>query len=74
MESRRQARHEKEAGERRELVGRGDRAERIRTYNFPQGRITDHRLGVSYYKLPAMLDGDLDELLKSLANVEEDAA
>jgi peptide chain release factor 1 len=54
------------AQERRSQVGTGDRSERIRTYNFPQGRITDHRIGLTFYKLEAMLDGDLDELLQGL--------
>ena len=44
------------------MVGSGDRSERIRTYNYPQNRITDHRIGVTLYKLDAMVDGDLDEL------------
>ena len=74
LEKRRRERQEKEAGERRALVGGGDRAERIRTYNFPQGRITDHRIGLSLYKLPAMMEGDLDELLTALAASEEDGA
>lgn len=47
-------------------VGSGDRSERIRTYNFPQGRVTDHRIGVTLYKLEAFLDGDMDELLEKL--------
>ena len=47
-------------------VGSGDRSERIRTYNFPQGRVTDHRINVTIYKLEAFLDGDMDELLEKL--------
>ncbi|MEJ2673000.1 MAG: peptide chain release factor 1 [Deltaproteobacteria bacterium] len=54
------------AQERKSQVGTGDRSERIRTYNFPQGRVTDHRIGVTLYKLEAILDGDLDELIQSL--------
>ena len=54
------------AGERRAQVGTGDRSERIRTYNFPQGRVTDHRIGLTLYKLEAVLDGDLDEILDAL--------
>ncbi|MCK9374922.1 MAG: peptide chain release factor 1 [Syntrophobacterales bacterium] len=54
------------AQERKSMVGTGDRSERIRTYNFPQGRITDHRIGLTLYRLEAMLDGDLEELLQSL--------
>ena len=51
------------AADRRSQVGTGDRAERIRTYNFPQSRVTDHRAGITLHKLPAILDGDLDDLL-----------
>jgi peptide chain release factor 1 len=54
------------AQERKSQVGTGDRSERIRTYNFPQGRITDHRIGLTLYRLEAMLDGELDELLQGL--------
>jgi peptide chain release factor 1 len=53
---------------RRNLVGSGDRSERIRTYNFPQGRITDHRINLTLYKLPAIIAGDLNELIKSLSS------
>ncbi len=52
--------------ERRAMVGSGDRSERIRTYNFPQGRVTDHRIGLTLYKLDAVMDGDLDEILDAL--------
>ena len=51
---------------RRSQVGSGDRSERIRTYNFPQGRVTDHRVGVTLYKLEAFLDGDCDEIIDAL--------
>ena len=54
------------AQERKTQVGSGDRSERIRTYNFPQGRITDHRIGLTLYRLESVLDGDLDELLNGL--------
>jgi peptide chain release factor 1 len=54
------------AQERKSMVGTGDRSERIRTYNFPQGRITDHRIGLTLYRLEAVLDGDLDELISGL--------
>ena len=56
----------KEAAERKSLIGSGDRSERIRTYNFPQGRITDHRINLTLYKLEFVMDGDLDELLNAL--------
>ena len=57
---------DKEAAQRKSLVGSGDRSERIRTYNFPQGRITDHRINLTLYKLQAMMEGDLDELTGTL--------
>jgi peptide chain release factor 1 len=56
----------KEAAQRKSLVGSGDRSERIRTYNFPQGRMTDHRINLTLYKLDYIMDGDLDELTNSL--------
>ncbi|MGI9306288.1 MAG: peptide chain release factor 1 [Gammaproteobacteria bacterium] len=55
---------------RRALVGSGERSERIRTYNFPQGRITDHRIGLTLYKLPAVMEGELDEVLDALADAD----
>jgi peptide chain release factor 1 len=57
---------QKEAATRKSLVGSGDRSERIRTYNFPQGRVTDHRINLTLYKLQAVMDGDLDDLLGPL--------
>jgi peptide chain release factor 1 len=54
------------AQERRSQVGSGDRSERIRTYNFPQGRISDHRIGLTLYRLPEILEGELDELIQAL--------
>lgn len=59
-------RHAKEAAERRSLIGSGDRSERIRTYNFPQGRMTDHRINLTVYKLDALMDGDLQDVLDAL--------
>jgi peptide chain release factor 1 len=56
-----------EASTRKSLIGTGDRSDRIRTYNFPQGRITDHRINLTLYKIDAMMDGDLTELLDALA-------
>jgi peptide chain release factor 1 len=56
----------KQAATRKSLVGSGDRSERIRTYNFPQGRMTDHRINLTLYKLDAMMEGDLDELTQTL--------
>ncbi len=55
------------AKERRLKVGSGDRSERIRTYNYPQGRVTDHRIGLTLYKLDSFLAGDMDEMLDALA-------
>ena len=54
------------ASQRKSLIGSGDRSERIRTYNFPQGRITDHRINLTLYKIDAIMDGDLDELVDGL--------
>jgi peptide chain release factor 1 len=56
----------KEAATRKSLVGSGDRSERIRTYNFPQGRLTDHRINLTLYKLDAVMQGDLDEVTAAL--------
>ena len=60
--------HARIASERKSLVGSGDRSERIRTYNFPQGRVTDHRINLTLYKIDAIMDGDLDEIVGALAN------
>lgn len=57
-------------GERRSQVGTGDRSERIRTYNFPQGRVTDHRIGLTLYKLDTILNGDLDEVIDALITAD----
>jgi peptide chain release factor 1 len=54
--------------ERRRMVGTGDRSEKIRTYNFPQSRVTDHRIGLSIHQLPAVLQGDLDPLIEPLVS------
>ncbi len=59
------------AQERKSQVGTGDRSERIRTYNYPQGRITDHRINLTLYKLDYFLDGDLDEMIDSLITVDQ---
>jgi len=56
---------------RRSQVGSGDRSERIRTYNFPQGRVTDHRIGLTLYKIDAVMDGDLDELIDALTTADQ---
>ena len=59
------------AADRKSQVGSGDRSERIRTYNFPQGRVTDHRIGLTLHKLDAILDGDLEELLHALITADQ---
>ena len=59
------------AADRRSQVGTGERSERIRTYNFPQARVTDHRIGLTLHRLPAVLEGDLDELLEALTAAEQ---
>jgi peptide chain release factor 1 len=56
----------KEAATRKSLIGSGDRSERIRTYNFPQGRVTDHRINLTLYKIEQIMDGALDELINAL--------
>ncbi|MGE8355355.1 MAG: peptide chain release factor 1 [Microvirgula sp.] len=62
----RRTQQQKEAAERKSLIGSGDRSERIRTYNFPQGRVTDHRINLTLYKLDQVMDGDLSELTDAL--------
>ncbi len=57
----------KEASERKSLIGSGDRSDRVRTYNFPQGRVTDHRINLTLHRIDAIMDGDLDELVSALA-------
>jgi peptide chain release factor 1 len=67
QEKERGERAAKEAATRKGLVGSGDRSDRIRTYNFPQGRVTDHRINLTLYRLQAVMDGDLDEIVDALA-------
>lgn len=62
----RRAADEARAAERKGQVGSGDRSERIRTYNFPQGRLTDHRINLTLYKLDQVVQGDLDEIIDAL--------
>ncbi len=65
------AKHDAEiAGERKAQVGTGDRSERIRTYNYPQGRVSDHRIGLTLYKLEQFLNGDLDEMIDALITAD----
>ena len=62
-----------EAAERRSQIGTGDRSEKIRTYNFPQGRVTDHRIKLTLHKLDSILNGDLDEVIDSLIAADQTA-
>jgi peptide chain release factor 1 len=66
-----QAQQEKISRERRSQVGSGDRSQRIRTYNFPQGRLTDHRINLTLYKLGSVLDGELDDMLDALQQADQ---
>ena len=59
------------AADRKNQVGSGDRSERIRTYNFPQGRVTDHRIGLTLHKLDGVLNGDLDEIISALITADQ---
>src|SRR4029078_5648573 len=59
-------RQAKEAANRKSLIGRGDRSGPIRTYNFPQGRVTDHRINLTLYKIDQIMDGELDDLINAL--------
>ena len=68
-----QEQNEKIASDRRSQVGTGSRSERIRTYNFPEGRLTDHRIGLTLYKLESILNGNLDEVIDALATADQAA-
>lgn len=70
LEAEREKQNAEIAGARRLQVGTGDRSERIRTYNYPQGRVSDHRIGLTLYRLEAILNGDLDELIDALITAE----
>jgi peptide chain release factor 1 len=72
-EEERRKQNESLAAERKSQVGTGDRSERIRTYNYPQGRVTDHRIGLTLYKLEQILNGDLDELVDALIMADQAA-
>jgi len=71
IEREREKQNQVEAASRKLQVGSGDRSQRIRTYNFPQGRITDHRINLTLYRLPEILGGDLDELIDALAREDQ---
>ncbi len=70
FERKQQEQTEAIAADRRSQVGTGDRSERIRTYNFPQGRVTDHRIGLTLYRIDAIMDGDLDEIIDALITAD----
>ena len=71
LEKLRKEQEESVAADRKSMVGTGDRSERIRTYNYPQGRVTDHRIGLTLYRLEAVLNGDLDEIIDSLITADQ---
>ncbi|MBE6800071.1 MAG: peptide chain release factor 1 [Ruminococcaceae bacterium] len=70
LEAEREKQNAEIADERRSQVGTGDRSERIRTYNFPQGRVSDHRIGLTLYRIEAIMDGDLDEIIDALITAD----
>ncbi len=70
LEAEREKQNAEIADERRSQVGTGDRSERIRTYNFPQGRVSDHRIGLTIYRIEAIMNGDLDEIIDSLITAD----
>lgn len=71
LDQARQAQEHAVAADRRSQVGSGDRSERIRTYNFPQGRVTDHRIGLTLHRIEAVLNGELDEILNALITADQ---
>ena len=71
LDKARQEQEDAVAADRRSQVGSGDRSERIRTYNFPQGRVTDHRIGLTLHKIDAVLNGELDEILSALITADQ---
>jgi peptide chain release factor 1 len=73
FDAERQRAHDERAASRKAQVGTGDRSERIRTYNFPQGRMTDHRINLTLYKLADVMAGDLDEIIDALIEADQAA-
>ncbi len=72
LEKMEQENQDKESKDRKAKIGSGDRSEKIRTYNYSEHRVTDHRIGLTVYKLPAVMDGDLDDITQALVQAEED--
>ncbi|MBP5303581.1 MAG: peptide chain release factor 1, partial [Clostridia bacterium] len=72
FEAEQEKKEQETASTRKALVGSGDRSDRIRTYNFPQGRVTDHRIGLTLYKIDRIMDGDLDEIIDALLAYEQE--
>ena len=66
-----EAKAEAELGQNRKKIGTGDRSEKIRTYNYPQNRVTDHRIGFTVQKLDRVMEGDLDEILNALIDADQ---
>ena len=73
LEAERERRNNEVAEERHQQVGTGDRSERIRTYNYPQGRVTDHRIGLTLYKIDDILNGNIDEIIDALITADRAA-
>ena len=71
LEAKREEQNSRIAAQRRSQVGSGDRSERIRTYNFPQGRVSDHRIGLTLHRLDAVMSGDLDEIIDALVTADQ---
>ncbi len=70
LEMKQREEHDKYAQSRREQIGSGDRSERIRTYNFPQSRVTDHRIGLTLHSLPQFMDGEIEEMIRALEDAD----
>jgi peptide chain release factor 1 len=70
QEKERSERAARDAAQRKSLIGSGDRSDRIRTYNFPQGRLTDHRINLTLYKLLTIMEGELDDVVQALQAYE----
>jgi peptide chain release factor 1 len=66
LDAQQQTQQKEQASQRKQLVGSGDRSQRIRTYNYPQGRITDHRINLTLYKLAEIMEGDLEAIIEPL--------